>query len=279
MSDLRNTQSPIQSAARTALNSLQKLRSQALNDSELQANAIVFAPHPDDETLGCGGTILKKLAAGAGIHVVFMTDGAGSHAGRIEKSRLVAMRKEEALAATLSLGIHPSNVHFLMASDGNLTDADPGVIARIRALISELRPAQLFAPYSADRVPDHVATNRLVIAAAQNVSSPLTILEFPVWFWNFWPFMRQEPVGITGHVKAVQNSLYSTARSLLHFNRHNRIDTVLAQKLLALECHKSQMMRQDHQPDWGTLADVAQGDFLQTLASDIELFRSRSINN
>ena len=41
--------------------------------------AMVFAPHPDDETLGCGGTVVKLRRAGVDVHIVFMTDGRHSH--------------------------------------------------------------------------------------------------------------------------------------------------------------------------------------------------------
>jgi len=36
---------------------------------------IIFAPHPDDETLACSGTIIKKIAEGCEVYIVFMTDG------------------------------------------------------------------------------------------------------------------------------------------------------------------------------------------------------------
>src|SRR5687768_6580034 len=44
-----------------------------LGEEELGRSAMVFAPHPDDETLGCGGTILQKRRAGASMRIVFMT--------------------------------------------------------------------------------------------------------------------------------------------------------------------------------------------------------------
>ena len=52
-----------------------KLQTRELDRTSQRAPAIVFAPHPDDETLGCGGTILKKRSLGAPVEVVFLTDG------------------------------------------------------------------------------------------------------------------------------------------------------------------------------------------------------------
>jgi hypothetical protein len=49
------------------------------DDLSLRRSAVVFAPHPDDETLGCGGTIVRKIRAGARVRLVVMTDGGSSH--------------------------------------------------------------------------------------------------------------------------------------------------------------------------------------------------------
>ena len=50
-------------------------RGTAFDEAALRRPAFILAPHPDDETFGCGGTIARKLAAGATIHVIVMTDG------------------------------------------------------------------------------------------------------------------------------------------------------------------------------------------------------------
>ena len=44
--------------------------------SEIEKSAIVLAPHPDDEVLGCGGLIAATLAAGAEVQLVIVSDGA-----------------------------------------------------------------------------------------------------------------------------------------------------------------------------------------------------------
>ena len=72
---------------------------------------IVFAPHPDDETLGCGGTIAKKLREGYDVLIVFMTDGRNALSKLFNVCsnptplELREIRKEEAKKASKILGV------------------------------------------------------------------------------------------------------------------------------------------------------------------------------
>ena len=50
-----------------------------LTDVVATRSALVLAPHPDDETIGCGATILRKVAAGTPVTVFVATDGRHSH--------------------------------------------------------------------------------------------------------------------------------------------------------------------------------------------------------
>lgn len=50
-------------------------------ESSLKERVVVFAPHPDDETLACGGTIAKSVHQGDDVYIVIMTDGRNSHRG------------------------------------------------------------------------------------------------------------------------------------------------------------------------------------------------------
>ena len=68
-------------------------------NSELCRSALVFSPHPDDESLACGGTIIKKKRAGATIKLVHMTDGGGSHSHLIPAQELRTIRRAESINA------------------------------------------------------------------------------------------------------------------------------------------------------------------------------------
>ncbi|MDR3555296.1 MAG: PIG-L family deacetylase [Syntrophobacteraceae bacterium] len=92
---------------------------------------MVFSPHPDDETLGAGGLIERVLKAGGKVRVVFMTDGEG-YSGGVKKIDHIsnptakdyrgygALRREEALKATATLGMPGRDVMFLGFPDDGL---------------------------------------------------------------------------------------------------------------------------------------------------------------
>jgi LmbE family N-acetylglucosaminyl deacetylase len=58
------------------------------NETHLKKTALIFSPHFDDETLGCGGMIIKKKQIGAKVKIVFMTDGSKSHNHLISEKEL-----------------------------------------------------------------------------------------------------------------------------------------------------------------------------------------------
>jgi len=106
-----------------------KLPEEALPSSV--SRLLIFAPHCDDETLGCGGIIQKALRAGSAIQITLMTNGDGfSYAARrafkeIRVSpedyvRLAYERQGETLAALKALGLPGSDVFFLGYPDGGL---------------------------------------------------------------------------------------------------------------------------------------------------------------
>src|SRR3972149_6748886 len=97
-----NIHSPIRVMCCRFLKYVINLAARQIDEDELVNSAIVFAPHPDDETLGCGGTIIKKKRAGAKIRIVFTTD--GRHAqDLIPEDEMKAIRVREAVTAACLL--------------------------------------------------------------------------------------------------------------------------------------------------------------------------------
>jgi LmbE family N-acetylglucosaminyl deacetylase len=93
---------------------------------------LIFAPHPDDEMLGCGGLIQEALAGGARVDVAVMTNGDASELSVVfgEKELIVSpkamialgrARQEESLQALAGIGLSQSRVHFLSYPNNGLT--------------------------------------------------------------------------------------------------------------------------------------------------------------
>ena len=95
------------------------------------ARITVLAPHPDDESLGAGGLIQQALAAGAGVRVIFITDGDNNpwpqrwieRRWRIDgecRPRWGARRRAEALRALERLGVPASQAEFFGLPDAGI---------------------------------------------------------------------------------------------------------------------------------------------------------------
>lgn len=133
---------------------------------------LVFAPHPDDETLAAGELIQAAHAAGASVRVVFVTDGDNNpwpqrwlerrwRIGDLERARWGARRRGEAGEALSRLGLDVQhNAHFLNWPDQGLTDSlmrDDRAVDRLVEVMSASTPTHVVLPTLADRHPDHSA--------------------------------------------------------------------------------------------------------------------------
>lgn len=151
--------------------------------------ALVLAPHPDDEALGCGGLIFRKRARGAVVRVAYLTDGSASHPGHptLTTAALARQRQDEARRAASILGLGSDALHFLGAPDGTLARLDPpaaeALAARIARLLEEIRPDEIFLPCRRDGSSEHEAAFLLVARARELAANEARLFEFPVWAW------------------------------------------------------------------------------------------------
>jgi LmbE family N-acetylglucosaminyl deacetylase len=152
---------------------------------------IVVAPHPDDETLGCGGAIALMCARGYDVKVAIVSDGTGSHPNSqaYPAPALRSLRERETLAALEILGIADrSRVTFLGLQDGAVpTIAAPAFLAaklRCQQYLRQTLPDTIFLPWRADPHPDHRATWQLFKAAILSLGISPQIVEYPIWDWD-----------------------------------------------------------------------------------------------
>jgi LmbE family N-acetylglucosaminyl deacetylase len=148
--------------------------------------ALILAPHPDDESLGCGGLIAAACAAGLVPLVVVLTDGAASHPGSAAypPARLRALREAETARAAACLGLPEDRLQFLRQPDGALPGAGAAFDAVV-ALAAGLGRAAgcrlVIGPWGGDPHCDHEAG--AAIAAAVAARTGWQLLSYPVWGW------------------------------------------------------------------------------------------------
>lgn len=267
----------VRKAAAAAVEGAARLVSRPLSEADLAAPALVLAPHQDDETLGCGGLVALKCARGVPVVIAFLTDGRTSHARFLDADLLADRRRDEALAACRALGVPDGSVHFLGFRDGDLASGLEAAAQRLVPLLRDHPDHLLLAPYAGDTTADHRATLEAVLraVAALEPGRERVLLEYPVWFWHHWPWICPPVARRLQRPGAVLAGLRAASRRLRHLRHDVDIDTVLATKRQALECHRTQMQRQDGRPDWPVLADVADGRWLELFFTGREHLRRR----
>ena len=173
---------------------------------------VVVAPHPDDESLGCGGLIAAACAQSVPVRLVVVSDGVGSHPNsrRYPPSRLRALREEETRDAAAALGLGTQAIRFLRLPDRSVPTEGAAAEAAseaIAAAASEIGAGAVCVTWRHDPHCDHTASARLVDAARPKLGDA-RVFAYPVWGWELPPAIEvgSAPSGIrldvAGHVEA-----------------------------------------------------------------------------
>jgi LmbE family N-acetylglucosaminyl deacetylase len=168
-------------------------------------------------------------------------------------------------------------VNFLGFPDGKLGSCHAAAVGSVLAILRRHRPSEVFVPYEVDGTPDHEATYQIVVEAVRQAGVALRLFEYPVWFWNQWPW-------VPFNFACNRETLHTIWRMLragfgLGFFKEFRagvfVGGVLQKKREALAQHRSQMTILKPGVAWPTLADVSGGEFLNCFFQEFELFRCR----
>ncbi len=145
---------------------------------------LVVAPHPDDETLGCGGAIALLRSLNCDVRVLVISDGTLSHPNsqKYPSYALRTLREKETLSALASLGVKANLVTFLRIKDGSVSTQYLTAVTNVRAYLTEIAPQIIFLPWRYDPHQDHQATNKLIHAALVDFQPRL--IEYPIWDWD-----------------------------------------------------------------------------------------------
>lgn len=265
----------VQAVARWVLRTIMAARSREWRAADLGRPAVVFAPHQDDEVLGCGGTIVRKVRAGADVTVVFMTDGSAAHGDLIAGDELSRIRAAEARAACDLLEVPKNRVLFLGLPDGRLGDHLDEAAQRVAEILERFRPVEVFIPHYHDGSPDHLATTRAVLTALRQSAYPAVVYEYPVWLWCHWPWIGL-PSSLGELPETLRRSAEGNWRLVRDCRHHVPIGDLLDLKRAALDRHESQLKRRVPDPGWFVLGDIADGAFLACFFQNREIFYRHS---
>ncbi|MGW2488610.1 PIG-L family deacetylase [Streptomyces sp. NPDC001606] len=151
-------------------------------------SVLVFAPHPDDDVIACGGTIARKTARGARVGIVFSTDGSRSHSAVLgmdtpTPQELTVIREGEARAAAARLGVDDDALRFLGFTDTALAGALPDFRAAVLKLLAENREvAEVYLPHDVRELnADHRLTGEVVLDCLAALGMTPRIHKYVVW--------------------------------------------------------------------------------------------------
>lgn len=184
---------------------------------EAPLDVLVVAPHPDDAEISVGGIILRCRADGLRVGVVDLTDGEPTPHGTPE------IRAAETRQATQVLGL---DWRANLGLENRKLENTPQARRALAGVFRQTRPRIILAPYWEDAHPDHVAASELADAA--RFWAKLTKTDMPGE--PYWP----------------PRVFYFWS---VHLRRHPDpalvfdISPVIEEKLAAIRCYESQVLR------------------------------------
>jgi LmbE family N-acetylglucosaminyl deacetylase len=172
-------------------------------------NVLVIAPHPDDESIGCGGTICLHSAQGDRVAVTFLTSG---EFGLNHLSREEAWKVRECEAEKAARILDIRSVRFLRCPDHRLGDGVEHASKALRPILESEQPQLIYLTYPSDWHPDHRAALPIVQKAIQDSGIP-----------------------------APRLLSYEVLTPLTEYDKAEDIGPFMQRKLNAVRCHRSQV--------------------------------------
>lgn len=138
-------------------------------------DALVIAPHPDDESLGCGGSIIKHIQTGSRVKVVFLTNGdKGDFKGKFGRD-YINIRKKSAIKAMEILGVH--DFEFWEFGDRELEAFFDQILEKVKNSIEKFNPSVVYAPSPFEAHPDHKTAFNIVWSLKESFKGHIVIYE------------------------------------------------------------------------------------------------------
>jgi N-acetylglucosamine malate deacetylase 1 len=172
-------------------------------------NILVIAPHPDDESIGCGGTLRLHTQRGERVAVVYLTSGELG-LKKLPREQAWEVREAEARKATKILLL--TDPVFLRCPDWLLGEHVEAATAALIPCLKSVAPEMIYLPHPLEWHPDHKAASPILWRAIRQCGiSPKVVRGYEIW----------TPMPEYDHVE--------------------NIDQAMAAKLRAIRAHRSQL--------------------------------------
>jgi len=180
---------------------------------------LVFAAHPDDEIIGCGGSLAKHVKLGNQVSVCYMTSG---DSGSLDhpKKELTGIREDEARNAGSVIGFH--DMTFLRNPDGYL-QYDEDNLKKLVELIRTKKPNMVYVHHQSEEHQDHRTTSKIVSESVGRAGG------------QFFQECKGEPWTVDTILA------YEVCPPLCEFNFVEDISKFMNKKIAALKKHESQI--------------------------------------
>jgi len=172
-------------------------------------NILVIAPHPDDESIGCGGALWNHTQRGDRVSVVYLTSGELG-LKHLPHEKAWAIREAEARKASKILGL--AEPAFLRCRDWFLGESIEMTAAALEPALKAAAPEMVYLPHPLEWHPDHKAALPIFRSAAEQCGiAPSAVHGYEIW----------TPLAEYDHVE--------------------NIDAAMPTKLRAVRAHRSQL--------------------------------------
>ena len=200
-------------------------------------NILIISPHPDDDVIGMGGTIVTKAHEGSNFTIVYVTNGGGSskegNYTDFSKEEIIKIRKLEAEASLQMLLDNPHQAEqiFLDFNSSDLFENPELYTKELNSIIERKNFHEVYLPYKNDRHPTHRAVAQLSLEVIRSKNRKFDIYAYETWdslpvddetiYVDITPYYKRKLSAISCHKS--QCAITPFDEGIIAKNRYNAV--------------------------------------------------------
>ena len=186
--------------------------------------AVVIAPHPDDETFGCGGMIALRRNMGSRVVIIFLSRGEASHRSCCDTAvgKISTKRREHATDAMSVLGVDATNLYWLGLPDAYIPTRNDSqfadAVSALSELLVEIKPQIIYVTHPLDGWPDHTGATEITLAAIEHQNIGCSVHYYCIWMWHNLQFRSfHKVIGMSSYKVDVGDVLRSKKEAISRY--------------------------------------------------------------